>query len=258
MVFSRPIRVIFLLCAMGFTPYQAQPRRVRVAFLAPAGNDAFTESAIRGARLGSEEARQTAGLMGLSYTLDVVRVSQGEIARRAADSAQILISALPPGTLEALLAATHNRQLVIDIMPTEARVPCSATLVHLAAPSTSLTKNTMWNSALQRFGGEQLNDRYTRATGAPMDDAAWLGWFASKVAVESAMRAGAPSGDSIVAYARSRRARYDGQKGRSLSFDPATGFMAQPLYVKTSESAAAEPAESKDEIVPPACRARAP
>jgi len=75
-----------------------------------------------------------------------------------------------------------------------------------------------WHPRLTRFGAGELNERFRRETGHAMDEAAWLGWIAVKIAAESALR---------------RRdlasVRVDGHKGVPLRFD-ANRNLVQPLY----------------------------
>ena len=55
---------------------------------------------------------------------------------------------------------------------------------------------------------------------------AWLGWVAVKASVEAALRSEAPLDCETLA-----RGRFDGHKGRALTFDRATRELIQPVYV---------------------------
>ena len=76
-----------------------------------------------------------------------------------------------------------------------------------------------WHPSLKKFGAGELNERFQRETKHPMDEAAWLGWVAVKIAAEAALR-----GQEI------GKVRIDGHKGVPLKFD-AQGDLIQPLYV---------------------------
>jgi hypothetical protein len=77
-----------------------------------------------------------------------------------------------------------------------------------------------WLPTLERFGAGELNERFLRRTGHRMDEQAWLGWLAVKLATEAALRNRELS-----------KIRVDGHKGVALYFD-AAGELVQPLYDK--------------------------
>jgi ABC-type branched-subunit amino acid transport system substrate-binding protein len=99
------------------------------------------------------------------------------------------------------------------------------------AAGTEVVRPLGWHSSLDRFGADQLNQRFERRYGRKMDDAAWAGWAALKVAWEAAMRGNAGDGAAIAAYLESERAEMDGQKGWPLSFRPWDHQLRQPLYL---------------------------
>jgi hypothetical protein len=75
-----------------------------------------------------------------------------------------------------------------------------------------------WLPSLQKFGAGELNERFLRETRHPMDEAAWLGWMAVKIAAEAALR-----NQDI------GKVKVDGHKGVALRFD-AKGQLVQALY----------------------------
>jgi hypothetical protein len=83
-----------------------------------------------------------------------------------------------------------------------------------------------WHSGLMKFGAEELNVRFRRRFGQPMDERSWHGWVAVKCAVELALRY--PGGDP---RERIGDLRLDGHKGMMLSFDPRDRHLIQPVYV---------------------------
>jgi hypothetical protein len=83
-----------------------------------------------------------------------------------------------------------------------------------------------WHSGLMKFGAEELNVRFLRRFGQPMDERSWHGWVAVKCAVELALRY--PGGDP---KERIGDLRLDGHKGMMLSFDPQDRHLIQPVYV---------------------------
>jgi hypothetical protein len=79
-----------------------------------------------------------------------------------------------------------------------------------------------WHPALTRSGAAQLNARFMQHAGAPMDEAAWRGWMAVKVAYETAMRLHAGEPDLLAL-------EFDGYKGSPLRFAE-DGHLRQPTF----------------------------
>jgi hypothetical protein len=228
---------------------------VRVVLVTGGAGDTLGAAVARGARLGAQEAARTAQMVGAGFSLSAIDAdSAGRLPRAPEmEAAQIIISTLPATSLASLRAA-HLDKLIFDVTPADRTPRCDPRTLHLS-PLITGARAKLWDAALERFGAQQLNERYTRATGEPMGDGAWLGWFATKVALELALRAHTTAVDSLAIFARSARARFDGQKGRPLYFDNASGFLVQPAY---SHATSGGPAEVTEPAESPACRARAP
>ena len=88
-----------------------------------------------------------------------------------------------------------------------------------------------WHGSLERFGADQLNQRYRRVFHWAMEESAWGGWAAMKIAVEAAIRAGSGEPSAIAAYLAGGAAEFDGQKGWPLSFRPWDHQLRQPIYL---------------------------
>jgi cytochrome c oxidase assembly factor CtaG len=85
----------------------------------------------------------------------------------------------------------------------------------------------LWDASLERFGAGQLNERFVRAHNVPMNSDHWLGWFAVKVAVETAVK---PAGGDRCGLAQTLR--FDGHKGTPLTFDTSSRELLQPVYAR--------------------------
>jgi hypothetical protein len=133
----------------------------------------------RGIRFGAEEARHTAGLLGRAFEL--------------VDGPSAVTIRGPVVTI-----AAGGRTFRI---------------------SPDAPGRVAWHPSLKRFGAGELNERFLKKTSHAMDEAAWLGWIAVKIAAEAGLR-----NRGIGA------ARIDGHKGVSLRFAP-DGKLIQPLYV---------------------------
>jgi hypothetical protein len=79
-----------------------------------------------------------------------------------------------------------------------------------------------WHTAFRRYGASELNERYEKAFARPMTADAWHGWVAVKAITEAAIR-----GADVCAELA--RLRFDGHKGRALSFDPVTRRLRHPM-----------------------------
>ncbi len=77
-----------------------------------------------------------------------------------------------------------------------------------------------WHPALASPGAKDLCARFARRAGASMDEAAWRGWMAVKVAFEVALRADAGEDDLLIQT-------FDGHKGEPLRFSE-DGHLVQP------------------------------
>lgn len=201
-------------------------------------------SLLRGALLGAEEASHTGALFGTVVTLRVAPPAFVDNVERATPPTASR-SPLPSLYLVAGDAGTCSRVLlhiarqsipVLDAGCAAGDRTLETTVYSLFPPhgATAATDDStrleLWHWSLERFGGEQLNERFRRRFGAPMDSPAWAGWFALKVALDAALHAHATNGAALVHQLADPHARYDGQKGRPLHFSPDTHRLIQPLY----------------------------
>ncbi|HEX3529968.1 MAG TPA: hypothetical protein VH988_23145 [Thermoanaerobaculia bacterium] len=95
-----------------------------------------------------------------------------------------------------------------------------------------------WHAGLMKFGAEELNVRFHRRFGQPMDERSWHGWIAVKCAVELALRypAGNPR-EQIASLS------LDGHKGMLLNFDPRDRHLIQPVYLIDAQGKLVEQVE---------------
>ena len=190
----------------------APARTVRLAFALTTGS-----SFSKGAALAFAEARQTAGLLG----------SRFELANPGADVF---------ATIGELDPVREPRGLFFAVSPT-ASAPVRPRVFHVAA-SPRLRQRALsrhrgpglrvvdWLPSLSRFGASELNQRYRRRFGTLMDEAAWHGWIAVKIAAELALRgAGRDPAAALL------NAGFDGHKGSLLRFDRGDHHLLQPVYV---------------------------
>ncbi|HEX6059528.1 MAG TPA: hypothetical protein VFZ11_10980 [Gemmatimonadaceae bacterium] len=221
---------------------------LRIGVASSDGDDPGRRSRERGIRMGAEEASRAAAMLGGAIELREGRASEllaGGIDALVGGSAGECAS---PGALAAAAevvyidtacgvpaagaaGAAGARRFVFHLAP--GRATRRLTMARATGPGTL----ELWHPALRRFGAAQLNARYRARFDAPMDSPAWAGWLAVKILWESASRLDAARGDTLAEWLVSPRARFDGHKGRALSFDDATHELRQPLYVVRAATA---------------------
>lgn len=174
----------------------------------------------RGAQLGLEEANRTARLLAV-------------VLRRAATSGEILVGLTAPGqNLDVPLLVAGPP----EVLPRPARPEVFRVAASPQARERALAKDPGkglrvmdWHPLLERFGADQLNQRFHRRFGRSMDESAWRGWVAVKIATEAALAS--PPGASMKPLDRLRVQGFDGHKGMPLRFDPRNHYLIQPLYL---------------------------
>jgi len=265
-----------LLPALGDTrPHTAAAGSLRVLALVAGDGDSPRPSLRRGIEMGAAEATHTMALFGMSLTLTVRTVSNAGAAAAAERAAVRGSRAIPTVMIRALSDACLTTQqlppvLTIDITcegyevpevdasttgePQRSRAtPASAKLLLRVRPSASTLRRVqvtdalpsapngrrrveLWHPSLERFGGEQLNQRYRRRFGEPMDSDAWAGWVAVKIAAEAALRAQATTAAALAGALTNSSAQFDGHKGHPLTFHPVSHELLQPLYVVDADT----------------------
>lgn len=282
----RFVLVQFVVCvlATGRTGHAQDPqpgvaKSLRIGLLTPVGSNPEALSVERGVRLGAEEAKQTANLFGNDVQL--YEASTGTDAAAAAlrllsgRQVQVIIGASAADAPALSEFAERHHLLFINAASRAQglRAACRRYTFHVAASEamysnaaamrasgTSLRALTgagdagdsiaLWTSTLERYGAAQINDRYRGRFHAGMDGEAWAGWFAVKVASESALRAGSAEPARLLVYLESPGTSFDGHKGWPLSFRIAEHQLRQPLYVimRSGKSAAAEKTRDVPEL----------
>lgn len=100
----------------------------------------------------------------------------------------------------------------------------------------------LWHHSLEAFGAGQVNARFRHEFDQGMDSDAWATWMGVKIAAEAAFRTGSAEPERLIADLERPATRFDGQKGRPLSFRPWDHQLRQPLYI-------VRPAEPESPVV---------
>lgn len=213
-------------------------------------------SAERGVRIGADEAARSAALFGRAVTL-----AEGNDAERLIREGRVqaLVGGFSDDECRALQAAAERGGVVFfDVGCTADALrgaECRAAAFHVA-PSAAMEAGAAtapgvaaggrvvaWDSRLAKFGADALNDRYRARFGEGMDSQGWAGWFGVKMLWESTLRAGSAAPAALAAYLTSGAARFDGHKGRALSFRRWDHQLREPLYVVDPANPSADPVE---------------
>ncbi|HKP75494.1 MAG TPA: ABC transporter substrate-binding protein [Longimicrobiaceae bacterium] len=203
-------------------------------------------STARGVQLGLEEAGRSAALFGRAVVL--VESADAEVVLEHG-RVQALLGGFAAEECEALAAAAERGHVLFldlgcgaDALRGER---CGAAAFHVV-PSDAMRADAVahagvadgraeaWDARLERFGADQLNQRFRARFGEGMDSQGWVGWFAVKLLWESTLRARGTDPAALARYLSSDAAQFDGHKGRPLSFRTWDHQLRQPLYVTAS------------------------
>lgn len=86
-----------------------------------------------------------------------------------------------------------------------------------------------WHHGFKKFAARDLNKRFRKAFDTAMDDAAWAGWAAVKMASDLLARGTAIDAKTLLRQLRTVLA-FDGQKGDAMDFR-ANGQLRQPILL---------------------------
>ncbi len=252
-----------LVWAGGGRLVRAEPRRLLFGQILPTTGTGRTAAA-QGALLGAEEAARATELLGSRLELRARDAADPRAAVREATAlieagALALIGGLDSATRSALAELAGSRGVPLlttrepgDSGPDE---PLREQVFHVAsgprarhaalerwmARETAATAGQVeiadWHPSLERFGAEQLNQRYRERFGAPMEPLAWASWTAVKAAAEAALRGADTPADLT---RRLATLGFDGHKGARLRFRPNDHTLQQPLYVIAGDRVLAE------------------
>ena len=236
----------FLLATAGalgvhhVRPAAGRAETLRIGFVTP-GEAVPGEAApaTLGARLGAEEAARAAALFGGAVEMVTDAAPRALLDARvhvlvggADDDEAERLSALAEragvpfvnvGATSDALRAERCRSLTFH-------VAASAAMRRAARESVGDGDVLLWHESLTQYGAAQLNDRFRARFQRAMTDDAWAAWMAIKVASEAALRTRTNAGPALASYLVRPGVRFDGHKGRPLSFGASDHQLHQPLY----------------------------
>jgi hypothetical protein len=204
----RPTRRDFFVLLVGAAGARARPT-IRIGLALEGG------AAGQGATLAAEEARRAGDLLGVVFELGAPGPGASAVVGLSAPARS------PSGLF--LTAGPASRAVQPRVFHVASSPRRRKEVLARAGKGARVVD---WHPNLVRYGAEQLNQRFLRRFGQPMDEAAWRGWMAVKAVTETALRS--PGGDLAAPLAN---LRFDGHKGEPLEFDPEDHHLRQPVYV---------------------------
>jgi ABC-type branched-subunit amino acid transport system substrate-binding protein len=216
-------------------------QEVRIVYVGP------TEQAVwRGIAQGLHEANLLGGFTG--YTFAVPTMSPDTLTATGTQPPPLaVVAAADAATLRQLSAHFASSGVAVFNLTADdetLRQACLGNLFHIA-PSARMKADAVaqwqqkhpqarvqaqaWHYDYTKFAARDLNNRFRKAQGQPMDDDAWAGWAALKLLSEAVVRVQTAEPARLLAYVRDEL-EFDGQKGVPQTFRN-NGQMRQPLLL---------------------------
>jgi len=200
----------------------------------------------RGVAQGLREANILGGYTGHTYHIQTMDPS-ALLAAEGQPLPMAVLAATDAETLQRLSAKFATAGVVVFNLTADndaLREACLPNVLHIAPSAhmkadavaqwqkkkpTAQVQARAWHEEFTKFAASELNNRFRKAQGMPMDDAAWAGWAALKMLSEAVARAHTTEPARILAYLRTDLA-FDGQKGVPHTFRD-TGQLRQPILL---------------------------
>jgi hypothetical protein len=239
----------WLIVGAVLTPVGARAAdadEVEILFVGDQGSSAW-----EGASQGLVEANLQGKFLGKTFKLTQLP-GAGEILKEASPAATVVAG-----------DATTLRQ-VADALPgvpvfnvrlddDGIRQHCVANILHVQ-PSQAMKRDALsqwktknpesdaralaWHSSAKKYSGAQLNDRFNKSFGKPMDDEAWAGWAAVKMLSDTVVRTQSGEPGKLLDFLRNELA-FDGQKGADMTYRK-NGQLRQPILIVEGDKVVGE------------------
>ncbi|MGH8656973.1 MAG: hypothetical protein ACREV4_00370 [Gammaproteobacteria bacterium] len=107
---------------------------------------------------------------------------------------------------------------VLHIIPSTKMKRDAITQWQVKHPNARASASALaWHPSLKKYAGEQLDKRFKKAQGRPMDDYSWAGWVAVRMIADSAARIQTNDPRRLLEFLKTEL-KFDGQKGIDMSF----------------------------------------
>ena len=234
-VISKAVIFISLTCSGAGA---AEMTEISFAFIGDADGSAHT-----GVAQGVHEANLQGQFLGQNYTLE--EFNGDDIDSIDPDRFIAIIVATDADDLEQAGARFKNHAIFnVSVHDDALREACAPNLLHVIpsarmladAKAQWLQKNpdadvtvSGWHPDFVKFAARDLNKRYKKRFSQPMDQYAWAGWAAVKMASDSVARQNLTEPGALLAFLKTGLA-FDGQKGLDMDFRD-TGQLRQLLLL---------------------------
>lgn len=234
-IFSEITALIFLWSA---TAGAADITEASFAFIGDAGSSAHT-----GVALGIHEANLQGRFLGQSYSLQEFGGDDLE-AIDAGKFIAIIVATDAENLGQAGARLKDHPVFNVSVHDDALRAACAPNLLHVIpsaqmladAEAQWLQKNpdaeisvSGWHPDFVKFAARDLNKRYKKRFSRPMDQYAWAGWAAVKMASDSVARQNITEPGAMLEFLKTGLV-FDGQKGLNMDFRD-TGQMRQILML---------------------------
>lgn len=201
------------------------------------------DAAFLGVSQGLSEANLQGRFSGQTYVL--AKHSARDLSHAAEANTSAIVAAVDAGTLKELSRLSPGTPVFnLTLDDDDLRAVCRPNLLHVV-PSQRMKEDAVaqwrqlkpeapvlaqaWHREFEKYSGVQLNNRFRKAQGRPMDDAAWAGWAAVKMLADTVARERTADPGQLLDYFKTRLS-FDGQKGIEMNFRP-NGQLRQILLI---------------------------
>ena len=228
--------VVFIILCLAWSG--AGAIEIRIAFIGPDNNSAY-----KGVEQGIHEANLQGRFLGRSYSLH--KFSSADMdAIDPAGFIAIIVSTSADDLQQAARRFTDHAILNVAVHDDGLREECSANLLHVI-PSRKMLADAKaqwlqkspgdeinvsgWHPDFVKFAARDLNKRYRKKFSEAMDQYAWAGWAAVKMASDSVARKDLTDPVALLNHLKTGLS-FDGQKGFDMDFRD-TGQLRQLLLI---------------------------
>jgi hypothetical protein len=226
----------------------ARSQEIRLVYIGPSAS-----SVLLGVEQGLAEANILGRFTGQTYAVD--KISIADVTAGGSSPLAILAAAAGADLLK--IASAHEGASIpvfnLTAEDDSLRQRCSKNLLHVIpsrrmradavaqwqkSGGSGIAEALAWHADFVKFAARELNNRFRRERGRPMDDPAWAGWAAVKMLSEGVARSQTAEPIELLAYLKEEM-EFDGQKGSAHSFRD-NGQLRQPLLLVVDGKLVAE------------------
>ena len=238
--------VLIVLVSMTPTAF-TKTIEVNLAFVGDVNHSAYL-----GVKQGLKEANLQGQFLGQKYNLDVIAVSDAFTADYSKYLAVITaiehdhflklsqqLSGVPVFNLTIEDDALRKDCLdnALHIIPSKHMKADALAQWEKKSPESSAVAQA-WHPDFTKFAARDLNKRFLKSWQTKMDDHAWAGWAAVKIASDPVARENITDPAKLLSYLKTDLS-FDGQKGIDMNFR-VTGQLRQPLILVNGGKIVAE------------------